>query len=432
MNETAVSKERAVLAGLSALSMEVRERSSDVSMEELASLVETAGGEPVAVIMQNLPSPNTHSFIGEGKVREMKDLIEANDCDLAVFDNELTPSQMRVLGGELGVKVLDRSGLILDIFAQRAQTREGQLQVELAQYKYLLPRLTGMWTHLVRQTASGGSSPIGTRGPGETQLETDRRHIRRKIQKLEEELAEVRKNRETQRRRREKNAMPVVALVGYTNAGKSSLLNCLTDSDIPANDRLFDTLDTTTRRFRIDETQEILISDTVGFIRKLPTHLIEAFKATLEELSFADVLLHVIDLSNPEWEEQVRVVESLIRQLGAEQTPCIKVFNKCDLYMGILPHGEDIVCISAKTGEGTADLVEKLATLLDRGKRHVHLSIPYSNAGITDLLNREAILENLEYTDASIEVDAVVTPDIFGRIKQFIPGWTEPREDWES
>ena len=432
MNETAVKKERAVLAGLSALSMDVRERSSDVSMDELASLVETAGGEPVAVIMQNLPSPNTHSFIGEGKVSEMKELIEANDCDLAVFDNELTPSQMRVLGEELGVKVLDRSGLILDIFAQRAQTREGQLQVELAQYKYLLPRLTGMWTHLVRQTASGGSSPIGTRGPGETQLETDRRHIRRKIQKLEEELAEVRKNRETQRRRREKNAMPVVALVGYTNAGKSSLLNCLTDSDIPANDRLFDTLDTTTRRFRIDETQEILISDTVGFIRKLPTHLIEAFKATLEELSFADVLLHVIDLSNPEWEEQVRVVESLIRQLGAEQTPCIKVFNKCDLYMGILPHGEDIVCISAKTGEGTADLVEKLAALLDRGKRHVHLSIPYANAGITDLLNREAILENLEYTDTSIEVDAVVTPDIFGRVRQFIPGWTEPREDWES
>ena len=432
MNETAVRKERAVLAGLSALSMEVRERSSDVSMDELASLVETAGGEPVAVIMQNLPSPNTHSFIGEGKVREMKDLIEANDCDLAVFDNELTPSQMRVLGEELGVKVLDRSGLILDIFAQRAQTREGQLQVELAQYKYLLPRLTGMWTHLVRQTASGGSSPIGTRGPGETQLETDRRHIRRKIQKLEEELSEVRKNRETQRRRREKNAMPVVALVGYTNAGKSSLLNCLTDSDIPANDRLFDTLDTTTRRFRIDETQEILISDTVGFIRKLPTHLIEAFKATLEELSFADVLLHVIDLSNPEWEEQVRVVESLIRQLGAEQTPCIRVFNKCDLYMGILPHGNDVVCISAKTGEGTADLVEKLAALLDRGKRHVHLSVPYSNAGITDLLNREAILENLEYTDTSIEVDAIVTPDLFGRVKQFIPGWTEPREEWES
>lgn len=199
--------------------------------------------------------------------------------------------------------MLDRSGLILDIFAQRAQTREGQLQVELAQYKYLLPRLTGMWTHLVRQTASGGSSPIGTRGPGETQLETDRRHIRRKIQKLEEELAAVRKVRSTQRRKREKNDVPVVALVGYTNAGKSTLLNCLTDAGIPANDRLFDTLDTTTRKLRIDEVTEVLISDTVGFIRKLPHHLVEAFKATLEELSYADVLLHVIDISNPDWEE---------------------------------------------------------------------------------------------------------------------------------
>ena len=431
MNETAVRKERAVLAGLSALSMEVRERSSDVSMDELASLVETAGGESVAVIMQNLPSPNTHSFIGEGKVREMKDLIEANDCDLAVFDNELTPSQMRVLGEELGVKVLDRSGLILDIFAQRAQTREGQLQVELAQYKYLLPRLTGMWTHLVRQTASGGSSPIGTRGPGETQLETDRRHIRRKIQKLEEELSEVRKNRETQRRRREKNAMPVVALVGYTNAGKSSLLNCLTDSDIPANDRLFDTLDTTTRRFRIDETQEILISDTVGFIRKLPTHLIEAFKATLEELAFADVLLHVIDLSSPEWEEQAWVVDDLIRQLGAEQTPCIRVFNKCDAYMGILPHGENIICVSAKTRGGLPALTALISKLVDRGRHHVHLMVPYSDAGLTDMLNREAIIERQEYTENGIEIDAIVPSEIFGKVRPFIPGWQEPHEAWE-
>ena len=328
MEEQLKKKERAVLAGLSAASMDEHERSTDISMEELAALVETAGGEAVAMLIQSRPSPEPRSFIGEGKVQEMKQLIEDNDCDLAVFDNELSPSQMRVLSEDLGVKVLDRSGLILDIFAQRAQTREGQLQVELAQYKYLLPRLTGMWTHLVRQTASGGSSPIGTRGPGETQLETDRRHIRRKIQKLEEELAAVRKVRSTQRRRREKNAMPVVALVGYTNAGKSTLLNCLTGSAIPANDRLFDTLDTTTRRLRIDESTEVLLSDTVGFIRKLPTHLIEAFKATLEELSFADVLLHVIDISNPEWEEQARVVEELIRQLGAEGTPCLRVFNK--------------------------------------------------------------------------------------------------------
>ena len=424
-------KERAVLAGLAAASMDASERSSELSMEELRALVETAGGETVAMLLQSRPAPEPRSFIGDGKVREMKELIEANDCDLAVFDNELSPSQMRVLSEELGVKVLDRSGLILDIFAQRARTREGQLQVELAQYKYLLPRLTGMWTHLVRQTASGGSSPIGTRGPGETQLETDRRHIRRKIQKLEEELAAVRKVRGTQRRRREKNAMPVVALVGYTNAGKSTLLNCLTGSDIPANDRLFDTLDTTTRRLRIDESTEVLLSDTVGFIRKLPTHLIEAFKATLEELRYADVLLHVIDISSPEWEEQARVVDQLIRQLGAETTPCLRVYNKCDAYIGILPHGEDLVCISAKSGEGTDLLVEKLSRLLDPGRRHVTLRIPYADAGVLDALNREARLLRTDYAEDGIEAEAVVPPALFGRVKAYIPGYTEPKEEWE-
>ena len=431
MENTEIKRERAVLAGLSAASMDESERSTEISMEELAALVDTAGGDTVAIIMQSRPTPDPRSFIGDGKVREMKELIAMNDCDLAVFDNELTPSQMRVLSEELGVKVLDRSGPILDIFAQRAQTREGQLQVELAQYKYLLPRLTGMWTHLVRQTASGGSSPIGTRGPGETQLETDRRHIRRKIQKLEEELAAVRKVRSTQRRRREKNDMPVVALVGYTNAGKSTLLNCLTGSDIPANDRLFDTLDTTTRRLRLDETQEVLLSDTVGFIRKLPTHLIEAFKATLEELSYADVLLHVIDISNPEWEAQARVVDGLISQLGASETPCLRVFNKCDAYIGILPHGDDIVCISARSGEGADALVSKLLELLDRGKKQVRLEIPYSDAGIVDLLKREAAVLSMEYTDTGITAEAIVTPDVLGRVKKYIPGYVEPKEDWE-
>ncbi len=431
MENTEIKRERAVLAGLSAASMDEGERSTEISMEELAALVDTAGGDTVAIIMQSRPTPDPRSFIGDGKVREMKELIAMNDCDLAVFDNELTPSQMRVLSEELGVKVLDRSGLILDIFAQRAQTREGQLQVELAQYKYLLPRLTGMWTHLVRQTASGGSSPIGTRGPGETQLETDRRHIRRKIQKLEEELAAVRKVRSTQRRRREKNDMPVVALVGYTNAGKSTLLNCLTGSDIPANDRLFDTLDTTTRRLRLDETQEVLLSDTVGFIRKLPTHLIEAFKATLEELSYADVLLHVIDISNPEWEAQARVVDGLISQLGASETPCLRVFNKCDAYIGILPHGDDIVCISARSGEGADALVSKLLEMLDRGKKQVRLEIPYSDAGIVDLLKRETAVLSMEYTDTGITAEAIVTPDVLGRVKKYIPGYVEPKEDWE-
>ena len=431
MTDTENKKERAVLAGLAAASMDSRERSSEVSMEELSALVETAGGETAAMLIQQRPTPDPRSFLGDGKVRELRELIERSDCDLAVFDNELSPSQMRVLSEELGVRVLDRSGLILDIFAQRARTREGQLQVELAQYRYLLPRLTGMWTHLVRQTASGGSSPIGTRGPGETQLETDRRHIRRKIQKLEEELAEVRRVRGTQRRRREKNAMPMVCLVGYNNAGKSTLLNCLTGADIPANDRLFDTLDTTTRRLKIDETTEILLSDTVGFIRKLPTHLIEAFKATLEELSFADVLLHVIDLSNPEWEEQARVVDELIAQLGAAETPCLRVYNKCDRYFGILPHGEDVVCLSAKSGEGADALVGKLSEMLGRGKRHVTLAIPYASAGLIDTLQREAAVLNTEYTEEGIAVEAVVPAELFGRVKAYIPGYVEPKEDWE-
>ena len=432
MENNDIKIERAVLAGLSANSMDISERSTDISMAELAALVETAGGETVGMFIQNRPTPEPRSFIGDGKVAELKDFIERNECDLAVFDNELSPSQMRVLSEELGVKVLDRSGLILDIFAQRARTREGQLQVELAQYKYLLPRLTGMWTHLVRQTASGGSSPIGTRGPGETQLETDRRHIRRKIQKLEEELAAVRKVRSTQRRKRDKNDVPVVALVGYTNAGKSTLLNCLTGADIPANDRLFDTLDTTTRKLRVDEFTEVLISDTVGFIRKLPHHLIEAFKATLEELSYADVLLHVIDISNPDWEEQARIVDSLINQLGANETPCIRVYNKCDAYVGILPHGEDIVCLSAKSGEGVQELVQALSGLLDKGRHHVTLKIPYSSAGVADLLNREAAVIRMEYTDEGIEAEVIVPPDIFGKVKRFIPGYAEAKEDWED
>ena len=432
MENNEVKTERAVLCGLAASSMDISERSTDISMDELAALVETAGGETIGMMMQNRPTPDPRSFIGDGKVAELKEFIDANDIDLAVFDNELSPSQMRVLSEELGVKVLDRSGLILDIFAQRAQTREGQLQVELAQYKYLLPRLTGMWAHLVRQTASGGSSPIGTRGPGETQLETDRRHIRRKIQKLEEELSAVRKVRCTQRRRREKNAVPVVALVGYTNAGKSTLLNCLTGSDIPANDRLFDTLDTTTRKLRLSELTEVLVSDTVGFIRKLPHHLVEAFKATLEELSYADVLLHVIDISNPDWEEQAKVVDGLIQQLGASETPCIRVFNKCDAYVGILPHGEDIVCLSARSGEGVSELVQKLLALLEQGNHRVHLEIPYSDAGVADALNREASILSLEYTDTGITAEVVVPPELFGKVKKYIPGYVEPKEDWED
>lgn len=414
--------EKAVLAGLCADSMEAGERSTEESLDELEALLETAGGTAVGRVLQNRPAPDPRSFIGEGKVRELRDIIEKKECSLAVFDNELSPSQNRALEEDLGVHVIDRSSLILDIFAQRARTREGRLQVELAQYKYLLPRLTGMWTHLVRQTAAGSSSPIGTRGPGETQLETDRRHIRRKIQKLEEELESVRKVRGTQRRLREKNGVSVVALVGYTNAGKSTILNRLTDAGIPAQNRLFDTLDTTTRRLRLSETKEVLLSDTVGFIRKLPHHLVEAFKATLEELSYADLLIHVIDASNPQWREQAAVVDSLIAQLGASETPRIEAYNKIDLLPQgeILPRGEGMVEISASTGLGIENLLEEMRRVLDKGRKKVFLNIPYAKGGIIDSLHRDSEVLGIEYKDDCIEAEAVVTPETYGKIREYI------------
>ena len=427
-NETKQAKNRAVLVGLNAHCLSAEENADDTSMEELADLLETAGGVCVGTVFQNTDAPDPRTFIGEGKAAEVKELVGAMGADMVVVDNPLSPSQQRVLSEELGVQVLDRAALILDIFAQRARTREGRLQVELAQYQYLLPRLLGMWTHLERQEGA-----IGTRGPGETQLETDRRHIRRKIQKLREELEQVRRVRATQRTRREKNEVPVVAIVGYTNAGKSTLLNRLTGADIPANNRLFDTLDTTTRTLEISDTCTVLLSDTVGFIRKLPHHLVEAFKATLEELSYADLLLHVIDASNPLWREQAAVVEQLIVELGAEQTPRIDVFNKCDKFTGdILPHGADIVSISAKTGQGLDELLEKIGGRLDTGACRVVLRLPYDQGGVVDMLHRQAKVERVDYGEA-IEVEAVCTPVQLGRLKDYIvSGWTPPKEPWED
>ena len=427
-NETKQAKNRAVLVGLNAHCLSAEENADDTSMEELADLLETAGGVCVGTVFQNKDAPDPRTFIGEGKAAEVKELVGAMGADMVVVDNPLSPSQQRVLSEELGVQVLDRAALILDIFAQRARTREGRLQVELAQYQYLLPRLLGMWTHLERQEGA-----IGTRGPGETQLETDRRHIRRKIQKLREELEQVRRVRATQRTRREKNEVPVVAIVGYTNAGKSTLLNRLTPPDIPANNRLFDTLDTTTRTLEISDTCTVLLSDTVGFIRKLPHHLVEAFKATLEELSYADLLLHVIDASNPLWREQAAVVEQLIVELGAEQTPRIDVFNKCDKFTGdILPHGADIVSISAKTGQGLDELLKKIGGRLDTGACRVVLRLPYDQGGVVDMLHRQAKVERVDYGEA-IEVEAVCTPVQLGRLKDYIvSGWTPPKEPWED
>ena len=387
--------------------MAKNDRSTEESMAELEALLETAGGVSCGMVFQNLPKPNPRTFLGEGKVEELKALIQAEKCDLAVIDNELSPSQMRALGEELGVRVIDRSALIMDIFAQRAQTREGKLQVELAQYKYLLPRLTGMWKHLTSQT--GTSAPIGTRGPGETQLEADRRHVRRKITKLTEELEEVRRVRGIQRKQREKNAVPVVALVGYTNAGKSSLLNCLTDAGIQTGNRLFDTLDTTTRRLKIEELGEVLLSDTVGFIQRLPHHLVDAFRATLEELTYADLLLHVIDGSNPNWEEQQAVVNKLIGELGAEGTPRIEVFNKSDLYTDeIFPRDQQTVFVSAKTSMGVEELLGKIGQQLLQDKKRMTLCIPYQKGALLASLYKDGEVIKREDLEAYVEVEVVV------------------------
>ena len=402
------------------------------SLAELAALVDTAGGQAVGTILQSRDKPDPHSFIGEGKVEEVRRMVQEENATMVIFDNDLSPSQLRVLTEMTGVQVLDRSGLILDIFAQRARTREGRLQVELAQYQYLLPRLIGMWTHLERQAGTSGKGPIGSKGPGETQLETDRRHIHRKIDKLKEELEEVRRVRNTQRQRRMKNEIPVVAIVGYTNAGKSTLLNAITGAGIPANNRLFDTLDTTTRLLTVSDTLDVVISDTVGFIRKLPHQLVEAFKATLEELEYADLLLHVIDLSNPQWAQQAQVVDDLIRELKADHIPCLRVYNKCDLaFSGALPREKDSVYISAKTGEGIKRLLQAVDEKLDKGTRRVTIHLPYDKAGLLDGLYREAKVENVEYGE-TVDVTAVCTPRIMGQLKDYIEGWQEEKEDWEQ
>ena len=422
--------DRAVLVGLNADCFTKEETATETTLDELEALLNTAGGECAGKVLQNKHTPDPRSFIGEGKAEEVRQLVLETGANMVIFDNDLTPSQTRTLEDILKTAVLDRSALILDIFAQRARTKEGRLQVQLAQYEYLLPRLTGMWTHLKRQ--AGTSAPIGTRGPGETQLETDRRHIRRIIQNLQADLEQVRRVRSTQRRRREKNAMPMVALVGYTNAGKSTVLNRLTRSDIPANDRLFDTLDTTTRLLTVSDTLDVVISDTVGFIRKLPHQLVEAFKATLEELEYADLLLHVIDISDPHWLEQAQIVDELIEELGAQQIPCLRVYNKSDLYFGdIRPHGEDSVNISAKTGEGVDELLARIDKLLDKGTRRVTIHLPYDKGGLLDMLYREAKVESVEYGE-TIDIVATCVPRVIGQVKDYIEGYREPKEDWEE
>ena len=408
--------DRAVLVGLHADCFSKEETATNATLDELEALLETAGGQCTAKVLQNRRTPDSRTFIGAGKAAEIRQLAENTEANMAIFDNTLSPSQIRVLEEILGVTVLDRSALILDIFAQRAKSAEGRLQVELAQYQYLLPRLSGMGTSLSRQ---GGG--IGTRGPGETQLETDRRHIRSRIAKLEEELTQVRQVRAVQRRQRIKNSVPVVALVGYTNAGKSTLLNRLTGAGIPANNRLFDTLDTTSRQWTVSETLSVILSDTVGFIAKLPHHLVDAFRATLEELSFADLLIHVIDASDPERDSHIAVVDKLVEQLAKPGVPIIQCFNKADLVPPEeLPVGSNRVAISAKAGSGLPALLDLVEENLNRGQRRGILLFPYAQGGLLEQLHREAQVLSVEYTPDGIQVEAVCGPILYGRLKEFI------------
>ena len=408
--------ERAVLVGLNADCFRADQTATDETLEELEALLETAGGFCTGKILQNRHTPDSHSFIGEGKAQEVRMLVEFTEATMVVFDNELSPGHIRALEEILGVTVLDRSALILDIFAQRAKTREGRLQVELAQYKYLLPRLSGMGKSLSRQ---GGG--IGTRGPGETKLESDRRHIRERIARLQTELEQVRQVRGVQRERRMKNSVPVVAIVGYTNAGKSTLLNRLTGAGIPANNRLFDTLDTTSRQLHVSDNLDVVLSDTVGFIAKLPHHLVEAFQATLEELEYADLLLHVIDSADPNREAHIAVVDSLIGKLAKPGTKVLRCYNKAELVPAEdIPVGEDVVKISAATGAGMEELLKAIETALGHSRHHVQVCLPYSMGGMVETLHSGAQVLSVDYTGEGILVETVLDPILYGRLKEYI------------
>ena len=415
-NDRVVS-EKAVLVGLNADCFKPEDTATYETLDELEALLETAGGTCVAKVLQNRHTPDPHSFIGEGKAQEICTLLENSGATLVIFDNDLSPSQIRALEELTGVTVLDRSALILDIFAQRAKTAEGRLQVELAQYQYLLPKLSGMGKSMSR--LGGG---IGTRGPGETKLETDRRHIRERINRLQEELNEVRKVRAVQRERRIRNSVPVVALVGYTNAGKSTLLNRLTDAGIPANNRLFDTLDTTTRRLRVSDHLEVLLSDTVGFIAKLPHHLIEAFQATLEELQYADLLLHVIDASDPQREAHIEVVDRLIAKLAKPGVPVLRCYNKADLLEDVsnLPVGEKNIPMCARSGVGLEELLIRIEETLLGKLHHVTMLLPYGEGGVLNILHDQAQVLRVDYATEGIEVETVCTEELYGRYRRFV------------
>jgi GTPase len=390
------------------------------SMEELAELANSAGAEVVDTITQKLQKPTAPYYIGKGKAELIKDSLQDRQVTSVIFNDELSPAQGRNLENLLARKVLDRTQLILDIFAQRARSREGRLQIELAQLQYLLPRLTGMWEHLSRQT--GG---IGMRGPGETQLEVDRRRVQERIARLERELESVRKTRAVQRQGRKRHQWPVASVVGYTNAGKSTLLNLLTGADVVAENRLFATLDPTTRSFTLPNKQRVLLTDTVGFLRKLPHTLIESFKATLEEVSEADLLIHVVDLSHARVDEQMEAVDKVTKELDAYGKQTLIVFNKIDnladkeLAETYVKRFSGSVAISARTGEGVNKLVQALQEALSSWRLRLHFRIPTKESALLAEIHRVGHVLELKYEGDDAVVVAHVPPHLEAKLARF-------------
>ena len=423
--------DRTVLVGI--VTQKETQEMLDKSMDELERLLETAGGECVARLTQSKESPDVRTVIGSGKAAELAYLCATNDVTLVVFDCEMSPSQIRNLENILGdeVRVIDRSMLILDIFALHAVTGEGKLQVELAQLKYTAPRLMGRGVELSR--LGGG---IGTRGPGESKLETDRRHLQRRVHALEAQIAEMDKNRKTMRASRDKSGIPEVAIVGYTNAGKSTLLNRLTDAGILAEDKLFATLDPTTRKFYLPCGEPVLLTDTVGFINKLPHHLVRAFRSTLEEACNADILMIIVDASDENFRDQLRVTEDLLCELGAADKPTLYVFNKCDKGMAETPTvgreaADNVAFISALTGQGVDRMVSLLEGMVLSDKRRVTYLIPNSEAGALNTLYKNATVENVEYGAEGMTVTVLADARVRGMMRKYALDDPEPREDWE-
>jgi GTP-binding protein HflX len=397
-----------------------KEQDVNETLAELERLVETAGGEVVGTIMQRRERPDTATYIGKGKLEELKSLQLETKATTIVFDDQLSPAQQRNIEKLMEVKVIDRTALILDIFAQRAHSYEGQLQVELAQMRYLLPRLGGKG--LVMSRLGGG---IGTRGPGETKLEVDRRTIRDKIHDIEESLEAVSAQRALQRNRRVESGLPCVAIVGYTNAGKSTLLNRLTDAGVLVEDKLFATLDPTIRMLVLPSGRKVLLADTVGFIRKLPHALIAAFRATLEEVVYADVLMHVIDASSEEWEAQSRSVYEVLKELGAADKKVLTVMNKVDCLNGPAKFRRLLwkpgsVAISAKDGEGLNDLLASLDDLLSHLDRSLDLLIPYESSGVLNILHEQAVVQDKEYTPDGVKVRTLLPASLAGQLAAYI------------